>query len=74
MRKKKKKKKKKKVIRKKNIYLFFIFIIKKLINNVMIKTKSRNQNYVPNIIFFFLNCDFSCETKTIYQTKFFLQS
>ena len=40
----------------------------------MIKTKSKNQNYVPNIIFFFLNCDFSCETKTMYQTKFFLQS
>ena len=40
-------------------------------NNVMIKTKSKNQNYVPNTIFFFLNCDFSCETKTIYQTIFF---
>ena len=24
--------------------------------------------------FFFLNCDFSCEIKTMYQTKFFLQS
>ena len=22
-------------------------------NNIMIKTKSKNQNYVPNIIFFF---------------------
>jgi hypothetical protein len=35
-------------------------------------TKLKNQNYVPNIIFFFLNfflnCDFSCETKTMYQT------
>ena len=47
---------------------------KKKNNNVMIKTKSKNQNYVPNIIFFFLNCDFSCETKTMYQTEFFLQS
>ena len=45
---------------------------KKLINNVMIKIKFKNQNYVPNTIFF-LNCDFSCETKTIYQTEFFLQ-
>jgi hypothetical protein len=42
-------------------------------NNIMLKTKSKNQNYVPNIIFF-LNCDFSCETKTMYQTEFFLQS
>ena len=39
----------------------------------MIKTKSKNQNNVPNTIFF-LNCDFSCETKTMYQTEFFLQS
>ena len=45
----------------------------KKINNVMIKTKSKNQKYVPNTIFF-LNCDFSCETKTMYQTEFFLQS
>jgi hypothetical protein len=44
---------------------------KKNNNNVMIKTKSKNQNYVPNTIFF-LNCDFSCETKTMYQTEFFL--
>jgi hypothetical protein len=44
----------------------------KKINNVMIKTKSKNQNYVPNTIFF-KNCDFSCETKTMYQTEFFLQ-
>ena len=36
--------------------------------------KLKNQNYVLNIIFFFLNCDFSCETKTMYQTEFFLQS
>ena len=43
-------------------------------NNIMIKTKSKNQNYVPNIIFYFLNCDFSCETKTMYQIEFFLQS
>ena len=43
-------------------------------NNVIIKFKSKNQNYVPNIIFFFLNCDFSCEIKTMYQTEFFLQS
>ena len=47
---------------------------KKKINNVIIKFKSKNQNYVPNTIFFFLNCDFSCETKTMYQTEFFLQS
>jgi U3 small nucleolar RNA-associated protein 14 len=46
---------------------------KKKCNNVIIKTKSKNQNYVPNTIFFFLNCDFSCETKTMYQTNFFLQ-
>ena len=26
---------------------------KKLINNVMIKIKFKNQNYVPNTIFFF---------------------
>ena len=37
-------------------------------NKVMIKTKSENQNYVSNTIFFFLNCDFSCETKIMYQT------
>jgi hypothetical protein len=42
-------------------------------NIIIIKFKSRNQNYVPNIIFF-LNCDFSSETKTTYQTEFFLQS
>ena len=46
---------------------------KEKINNLMIKTKSKNQNNVPNTIFF-LNCDFSCETKTMYQTEFFLQS
>jgi hypothetical protein len=46
---------------------------KKKINNLIIKIKSKNQNYVPNT-FFFLNCDFSCETKTMYQTEFFLQS
>jgi hypothetical protein len=46
---------------------------KKKKNNLMIKFKSKNQNYVPNTIFF-LNCDFSCETKTMYQTEFFLQS
>jgi hypothetical protein len=39
----------------------------------MLKTKSKNQNYVPNTIFF-LNCDFNCEIKTMYQTEFFLQS
>ena len=44
---------------------------KKEINNVIIKFKSKNQNYVPNTIFF-LNCDFSCETKAMYQTEFFL--
>ena len=43
-------------------------------NNVIIKIKSKNQNYVSNIIFFFLNYDFSCETKVMYQIKFFLQS
>ena len=32
-------------------------------NIIIIKSKSKNQNYVPNTIFF-LNCDFSCETKT----------
>ena len=42
-------------------------------NNNIIKFKSRNQNYVSNTIFF-LNCDFSSETKTTYQTEFFLQS
>ena len=42
-----------------------------IINNVIIKFKSKNQNYVSNIIFFFLNCDFSCETKTMYQIEFF---
>ena len=46
---------------------------KKKKNNIMLKTKSKNQNYVPNTNFF-LNCDFSCETKTMYQTEFFLQS
>ena len=46
-----------------------------IINNIIIKFKSKNQNYVSNTIFFcFLNCDFSCETKTMYQTEFFLQS
>jgi hypothetical protein len=40
---------------------------------IIIKFKSRNQNYVPNT-FFFLNCGFSSETKTTYQTEFFLQS
>ena len=39
----------------------------------MIKIQFKNQNYVPNTIFFF-NCDFSCETKTMYQIDFFLQS
>ena len=43
---------------------------KKKINNLMIKTKSKNQNNVPNTIFFLI-CDFSCETKTMYQTEFF---
>ena len=40
------------------IYLFIYFA-----------TKSKNQNYVPNMIylFIFLNCDFNCETKTMYQ-------
>ena len=47
---------------------------KKNNNNIMIKTKFKNQNYVPNTIFFFLNCDFSCDTKIMYQTEFFLQS
>ena len=46
---------------------------KKNNNNIIIKFKSRNQNYVPNTIFF-LNCDFSYETKIMYQTEFFLQS
>ena len=40
----------------------------------MIKTKFKNQNYVPNTIFLKKNYDFSCETKTMYQTEFFLQS
>ena len=44
---------------------------KQKINNIMIKIKFKIQNYVSNTIFFFLNCDFSCETKTIYQTEFF---
>ena len=46
---------------------------KKKKNNIMIKTKFKNQNYVPNTIFL-LNYDFSCKTKTMYQTEFFLQS
>jgi hypothetical protein len=58
---------------KKYIFILYFYYFKKLINNVMIKTKSKNQNYVSNTIFF-LNCDFSCETKTMYQTNFFLQS
>ena len=40
-------------------------------NNIIIKTKSKNQNYVPNTIFK-KNCDFSSETKTTYRTEFFL--
>ena len=44
---------------------------KKIINNVMIKTKFKNQNYVPNTIFLKKNYDFSCETKTMYQIIFF---
>jgi hypothetical protein len=40
-------------------------------NNVMKKFKSKNQNFVSNTIFL-KNCDFSCETKTMYQTEFFL--
>ena len=39
----------------------------------MIKTKSKNKKYVLNTIFFFLNCDFSCETKTMYQTDYNLK-
>ena len=39
---------------------------RKKINNVIIKTKSKNQNQVPNTNYYFLNCDFSCETKTMY--------
>ena len=46
---------------------------KKKINNLMKKSKSKNQNFIPNTIFL-LNCDFSCETKTMYQIEFFLQS
>ena len=42
-------------------------------NNIIIKFKSRNQNYVPNTIFK-KNCDLGSETKTTYETKFFLQS
>ena len=41
-----------------------------IINNIIIKFKSKNQNYVPNTKFF-LNCDFNCETKIMYQTNFF---
>ena len=51
---------------KKYLFILYFYYLKKLINNVMIKTKSKNQNYVLNTIFFFLNCDFSCETKTMY--------
>jgi hypothetical protein len=29
---------------------------------------------IKHKFFFFLNCDFSCKTKTMYQTEFFLQS
>ena len=45
---------------------------KEKINNVIIKIKFKNQNDILNIIFFFfLNYDFSCEIKTMYQTDFF---
>ena len=44
---------------------------KYIYNNIIIKFKSKNQKYVPNIYIFFLNCDFSCETKTMYQTEIF---
>ena len=37
----------------------------------MIKIKFKNQNYVLNIIYFFLDCDFNCEAKIMYQTEFF---
>ena len=38
---------------KKYLFILYFYYLKKLINNVMIKTKSKNQNYVLNIIFFF---------------------
>jgi hypothetical protein len=40
--------------KKKYLFILYFYYLKKLINNVMIKTKSKNQNYVPNTIFFFL--------------------
>ena len=36
---------------KKYLFILYFYYFKKLINNVMIKTKSENQNYVPNTIF-----------------------
>ena len=54
---------------KKYLFILYFYYFKKLINNVMIKTKSENQNYVPNTIFIlFYFIFFSCETKTMYQT------
>ena len=44
-----------------------------IINNIIIKFKSKKQNEVSNIISF-LNYNFSYKTKTMYQTEFFLQS
>ena len=37
---------------KKYLIILYFYYFKKLINNVMIKIKSKNQNYVPNIILF----------------------
>jgi hypothetical protein len=74
-----KRRKEKEIKNKKVMYLVVGKKRKKKENNnnnnniIIIKSKSKNQNYVPNTIFF-LNCDFSCETKTMYQTEFFLQS
>ena len=55
---------------KKYLFILCFYYLKKLINNIMIKTKSKNQNYIPNTIFK-KNCDFSCKTKTMYQINFF---
>ena len=38
---------------KKYLFILYFYYLKKLINNIMIKTKFKNQNYVPNTIFFF---------------------
>ena len=57
-------------------FLFSIYDGCKSFTIIIGATKLKNQNYVPNIIYIYiLNCDFSCETKIMYQIEFFfLQS